>query len=295
MNFRIALLQILPEATTAGNLKKGIEACRRAKSMGADLALFCEMWNTGYDVPAEPNLLRAAAVEADGEFVSAFGRLAAELDMAIAITFLEAHEPRPRNSVRVFNRFGKPVLTYSKLHLCSWSEDEAVLSAGDDFYVAELDTACGPVKIGAMICFDREFPESGRILMLKGAEVVLVPNACPMEQNRIAQLRSRAYENMFAIATANYPWGKFDCNGHSTVFDGIMCQKWGENDFRSRDMMVLETDESEGVFVADIPLDKLREYRESEVWGNAYRRPSKYRLLVSDEVQPPFIRENRLP
>ena len=57
--------------------------------------------------------------------------------------------------------------------------------------------------------------------MLKGAEVILVPNACPMEINRLSQLRARAYENMCAVATANYPGGKLDCNGHSSAFDGI--------------------------------------------------------------------------
>ena len=50
-----------------------------------------------------------------------------------------------------------------------------------------------------MICFDREFPESARILMLKGAEIILVPNACPMEINRISQLRARAFENMLGL------------------------------------------------------------------------------------------------
>ena len=58
-----------------------------------------------------------------------------------------------------------------------------------------------------MICFDRAQPESARILMLKGAELILVPNACPMEINSLAQLRGRACENMLAIATCNYPAG----------------------------------------------------------------------------------------
>lgn len=39
--------------------------------------------------------------------------------------------------------------------------------------------------------------------MLQGAELILVPNACPMEINRLAQLRARAYENMLAVATCN--------------------------------------------------------------------------------------------
>lgn len=72
-----------------------------------------------------------------------------------------------------------------------------------------------------MICYDREFPESARLLMLKDAELILVPNACPMEINRLSQLRARAYENMTAVATCNYPATVPDCNGGSSVFDGV--------------------------------------------------------------------------
>ena len=45
-----------------------------------------------------------------------------------------------------------------------------VLDAGDDFFVAELDTKDGIINIGSMICYDREFPESARVLMLKGGK-----------------------------------------------------------------------------------------------------------------------------
>ncbi len=47
MVFRIALLQLLPENSLEGQLEKEIAACRRAKEMGADLALFPEMWSDG--------------------------------------------------------------------------------------------------------------------------------------------------------------------------------------------------------------------------------------------------------
>lgn len=113
----------------------------------------------------------------------------------------------------MFDRFVNNVLTYVKIHTCDFC-DERRLSAGDDFYVADLNTEHGNVKIGAMICYDREFPESARVLMLKSAEIILVPNACPMEINRLSQLRARAYENMVGIATVNYPKGQPDCNGH---------------------------------------------------------------------------------
>ena len=38
-------------------------------------------------------------------------------------------------------------------------------------------------KLGIMICYDREYPESARILMLKGAEIILVPNDCGSMQD----------------------------------------------------------------------------------------------------------------
>lgn len=130
-------------------------------------------------------------------------------------------------------------------------------------------------------------PESARILMLKGAEIILVPNACPMEINRLSQLRSRAFENMVGIATVNYPVGKEDCNGHSTAFDGMA---YALDNSGSRDTCIIDAGETEGVYIAGFPVDEIRAYRKSEAWGNAYRRPKKYGLLVSNEINEPFVR-----
>ena len=170
MKLKIALLQLLPGGSLEEQLNIGKTACIKAKDMGADIALF------------------------PSEFIVSFGSLAKELQMAIGITFLEKSEPKPLNSIILFDRNGEQRLHYSKVHICAFA-DEEVLSSGDDFYVTDLDIGRGTVKIGSMICFDREFPESARILMLKGAEVILAPNACPMEINRLAALRTRAYEN----------------------------------------------------------------------------------------------------
>ena len=286
---KIALLQILPAGSEEENRNKGAEYCRRAKAAGADIALFPEMWNCGYRIPESAAELQALALPADGEFVCSFGELARELQMAVGITFLEKYQPSPRNSFVLFDRFGRRVLSYAKVHTCDFGE-EKYLTAGNCFPVVGLDTAEGNVRVGAMICYDREFPESARILMLEGAELVFVPNACPMEINRLSQLRARAFENMFAVATVNYPAGQPDCNGHSTVFDGIVYLPESED---SRDTCVLEAGEEEGLYIADIDLRTLRAYRESEVHGNAYRRPEKYGLLISEKIDPPFIRADR--
>lgn len=286
----IALLQIAPRDSLEGNLEKGLTACRRAKALGADIALFPEMWSNGYriyDRPAE--VWAAQAVSAQSDFVLAFGALAKELDMAIGVTFLEAHLGGPRNSLALFDRFGCRKLLYAKVHTCDFGPERA-LTAGEEFYVTTLDTAKGPVQVGAMICFDREFPESARVLMLQGAELILVPNACPMEINRLAQLRARAFENMVAIATCNYPASVPDCNGGSTVFDGVA---YLPESTGSRDTCILQADGSEGIFMAHLDLAQLRQYRNAEVHGNAYRRVTAYAPLLDIRVQEPFLRPDR--
>ena len=177
---KIALLQILPTGSLNGNREKGVEACRKAKVLGADIALFPEMWSNGYDIPEDAEALQRAAVPADGEFVSGFGELAAELNMAIAITFLEKTEKRPRNAVSLFDRHGRRLYTYAKVHTCDFG-DECRLEAGED----------------------------------------------------------------------------------------------------------------EGIYLAELDMDMLREYRKREVHGNAYRRPEKYGILTETAIQEPFIRAER--
>ena len=285
---KIALLQIAPTGSLEGNLQKGIAACRQAKEQDADIALFPEMWSNGYQIyDREVSEWKSEAIPADDDFVEEFGKLAKELDMAIGITLLEEYEGGPRNTLVLFDRFGKRQFTYAKVHTCDF-DVERNLTPGEEFYVTTLNTKQGEIKVGAMICYDREFPESARILMLKGAELILVPNACPMEINRLSQLRGRAYENMTAIATCNYPDTVPDCNGGSSVFDGVAYLPELPG---SRDTCILQADGKEGVYLAELDVAQLRKYRESEVHGNAYRRPHKYGILLEDEVVAPFVRE----
>jgi predicted amidohydrolase len=160
------------------------------------------------------------------------------------------------------------VLSYAKTHTCAW-DWEGVLTPGDSFPVATLDTRSGPVRVGAMICYDREFPETARWLMLGGAEMILNPNACTLEMNRIGQFRARAFENMLAVAMTNYPAPQ--ANGHSVAFDGMVCNESGN----MRDMLLVEAGEGEQIVLATIDLAALRAYRERETWG-AFRRPELY-------------------
>lgn len=281
-HFTIGLLQMNPEGNDAqANLEKGEAWCRRAKAMGADLALFPEIWSTGYTYGFEverddvQQYWRSQAVGPDDGWVMHFRRLARELDMAIGLTYLEAWEPAPRNTLSVIDRHGEIVLTYAKVHTCDFFAMESSCTPGDGFRVATLDTAAGPVELGAMICYDREHPESARILMLKGAEVVVVPNACTLQSLRIGQFRGRAWENATVMAMTSYASGHRYCNGRSVAYDAE-----GE--------LLVAAGGEEGIYLAPVDLDALRAYREKTFFGNAYRRPHKYELLDSMEVSPPF-------
>jgi N-carbamoylputrescine amidase len=239
---RVALVQARSRgADPELALREGESVCREAAARGADVVLFPELWQLGYtSCPAEP-ARRAAwlahATTLDGPFVSRFREIARELGGAIVITYLEAWPGAPRNTATLIDRHGDPVLTYAKVHTCDFGM-EAALTPGDGFRVADLDTPAGTVRVGLMICYDREFPESARVLMLGGAELILTPNACGLDVDRLGQFRARAYENMVGVAMANYaaPAPTDDhchlcpldvCNGHSVAFSGIRFDRDG--------------------------------------------------------------------
>jgi predicted amidohydrolase len=219
-------------------------------------------------------------------WLSAFREAACGLNLAILTTFLERWPGSPRNTALLIDRHGQDALCYAKVHTCDWGMEKA-LTPGDSFEVARLDIEGGFVDIGVMICADREFPESARELMLGGAELILVPNACPMTGERTYQLRSRAFENMTAIATVNY--SAPDQDGHSSVFDGMVYEENGQPNGQPRDQLIFEAGDGEGVYLATLNLDALREYRRCETMGDAYRKPSAYRRLMSYEQDVPVF------
>jgi N-carbamoylputrescine amidase len=260
------------------NLRKGDEFCRRAVSAGADVALFPEMWSIGYQPfdrarSDDRDAWLALAVARDDPFVAHFGALARELGMAIAITYLERWPGAPRNTLTLFDRHGDAVLTYAKVHLGPWDPPDNACAPGDEFPVCSLDTRAGIVRVGAMICFDREFPESARMLMLNGTELILTPNACDLDDHksgigdvRIAQFRARAFENLVAVAMANYATPQFDGRSLACYPDGSL---------------IVQADSAEQVVQVQLDLERLRRYREREASRDAPRCPEKYAAIAS--------------
>lgn len=281
------MLQLSSFGTDVGaNLRKGHDYCRRAARDGADVALFPELWSIGYrgfDVrePGARERWERLAVDASGPFVASFGALARELELAIGVTYLERAAGSPRNALALFDRRGARALDYAKVHLCPWDPPDNACAPGDAFGVCTLDTRAGPVRVGAMTCFDREFPESARVLMLGGAELILTPNACELARDpelgdvRLAQFRARAFENLVAVAMANY--AAPECDGSSIAYypDGAE---------------VARGDAAERIVVASIDLERVRAFRRREEGRDAARRPERYAAIAAADHPRPLAR-----
>lgn len=96
------------------------------------------------------------------------------------------------NSVLVYNPEGELKYLYDKVHLAGSENDR--LTPGKEYLV--MDTEYG--KIGVAICWDMQFPETCREMVLGGAELIL----CPTWGWEQIYGHARAYENGVYVASA---------------------------------------------------------------------------------------------
>lgn len=282
---KIAHLQIFAfDHSIEQNKVKADKYCRIADSLGADIAVLPEMYSVGYGYN-KPVIIEdwlSQAISADHPFIKHFIALAKELEMAVAVTFLEKENKEFYNAVYVIDRFGEICLTHRKVHLYEPIITEAACTPGKEFNVCSLNTKNGTFKLGAMICADYYFPESARILMLNGAEIVIVPNAAPVSKHLHAMLKSRAIENSFGIALVNYP-GVKECPAYCHTGRSIAFNPWYWGQYQ-----IFEADEKEGIYISEFDLLEIRNYRYSSYFGNAYRHPSLYKALLDTTINEPF-------
>lgn len=278
---QIALSQLRPVRNNPGaNMELATRACADARARGADLIIFPELWQLGYSPcprsgPGRERWIGTAQT-AEGDWVSTFRDVARAERLAIVTTFLRRTTTGLRDSAAVIDVTGNLSLLHDKVHVCDFNW-ECVLESGTAFDSAPVTLREDVVRIGVMTCFDREFPESARELALTGTELVVTPNACLLCDDRLGQVRCRAFENMMAVAVANYPIPLM--NGHSCVFDGIALA-----DGRPRDHKVFVADAKPGLHIAQVDLEVLRRYRAEGIWQVSRRRVGAYRRLTGNPV-----------
>jgi predicted amidohydrolase len=117
---------MIEDGSKEDNQRKAMEYCRQARKAGADIALMAEMWNMGYrsfdpKVEGAKEAFYNLAQPTTGEWVHSFSRLARELNMAIGVTYMQTWKTCPLNAMTLFDRHGKEVFTYAKVHTCDFS------------------------------------------------------------------------------------------------------------------------------------------------------------------------------
>jgi predicted amidohydrolase len=189
----------------AANLALAGGYVRRAAARGADLVVFPECFLQGYSLKRSTLDLSEPL---SGPAVSALASIAARSDVAIVAGVIEtnpADRRRPFNTAVVIGRDGELVGAYRKTHLFEREKD--AFAVGDEYPVFDLPLGGDrpPLRLGACICFDVEFPEVPRLLALAGAQLIAVLSADmePYRAQQAANLMSRAIENNLHVALAN--------------------------------------------------------------------------------------------
>lgn len=280
---KIALVQERASATDPKrNADTAVRRIETAKSGGADLVLFPECFLHAYTFPKCCNALAPIAeIENDPEFLSwknaaltdespvleTIRETARKHAVGVVITAFTKGKTLPRNTAYLIGRDGSILLKYSKVHTCDFSVEQYI-ECGNGFSVCDFDG----VKLGLMICYDREYPESARELALQGAELILVPNDCPDQKPfRLRELSVEAMQNMVGIAMANPPSRSETGAGCSCAY-GPIC--WG----REENAILIADETTEGIFYAEFDMDEIRDWRKRQDLGK-YRKPHAYRSL----------------
>jgi predicted amidohydrolase len=116
------------------------------------------------------------------------------------------------NTAAVVNRDGNYVGKYRKVNL---PPEESDITPGDSYHVFDLDFG----KVGILICWDGWFTNPAKILVDKGAEIIIIPTWCNIERNMKTITAENGVPVAYAILRVNC--GAGDENLPSSVFNHL--------------------------------------------------------------------------
>jgi len=168
-----------------GNVAMILASVARARADRVDVLVLPELATSGY-VFRDRAEARSVAITRDHAVFARIAEALAGTESVVVLGFCEADGRVLRNSAAVVDAGGVRAV-YRKTHL--WDRETLVFTPGDEAPPI-VETAHG--RIGAMICYDMEFPEMPRMLGLAGADLVAVPTNWPIgehpEGERVAEV-----------------------------------------------------------------------------------------------------------
>jgi 5-aminopentanamidase len=241
MTTRVAAWQCPPgPLDVKGNLSRLDAVCALAAAQKVQVLVTPEMFITGYAITrAEVERL---ADEAGGPIEAAVADIAQRRRLAIVYGYPErAPGGAVYNAATMIGSDGVVRGRHRKVHLYGDVDREQFAANPERPQAFDFDGS----RVGMLLCYDVEFPESVRALAVDGASTVLVPTANMKGAEEVQEflVRARACENNCYVVYANYCGADsgFEYNGMSTI-----CGPRGE---------VLEqgSADTEELVIADLP------------------------------------------
>lgn len=267
---RVAMVQMHVEEDKLKNIATASEFVKKAAEKNIDMAVLPEMFNCPYKTSNFP----VYAEDEGGECYRLLSKLAKTCGIyLVAGTMPERdNEGRVFNTSYVFDRKGNKIGKHRKMHLFDIAvqggqhfKESETLTAGNEVTVFETEFG----KMGLAICYDLRFPELSRLMVDKGAKVIVAPAAFNMTTGPAhweVMFRSRAVDNQvytIGIAPAR------DVNSCYTSYgNSLMVSPWGE--------IIVQMDEKEGFAVGMLDLDYVEKVRR-ELPLLAHRRKDIYK------------------
>lgn len=180
-NVTVAATQMACSWDVDDNIARAEALVRAAAGQGAQVILLQELFETPYFcIEQDPDHFPLANSPGDSRVVQHFQALAKDLGVVLPISFFERAGQAFFNSVVIADADGALVSHYRKSHIPQnpGYEEKYYFSPGDTGFIVS-DTRFG--RLGCAICWDQWFPETARVMALKGADILLYPTAIGSE------------------------------------------------------------------------------------------------------------------
>lgn len=237
-----------------------------AEAPPADLLVLPELANSGYRFTGLDQARQCAESAHDGAFVRLLQELSAARDTILVSGLCERAGDRLYNSAVLVTPSGE-IHLYRKTHL--FLDEKDLFEPGDSgLPVFEA----GGIRIGMLICFDWQFPETWRVLALRGADIVCHPSNLVLPGLAQRAVPTHALLNRLFVVTANRIGTERDL---TFTGNSIIVSTRGE---------VLASASPDRAEIGIVEIDPLRARDKSVTSRNdllADRRPELYREITA--------------